>query len=166
MFKQPIYIAALFCILMMTAMRWQGAVLITPDSPRAIVDLELVNQPERVQTILHGWNIKDVRLNIQIDFLFIVAYVFFLALASEGMASKWANSKMQFLGWLMARMALVAGVLDIAENLLMLQTIDQHYSPLSLSLTRNIALIKFSLVGIVLLYLLISIPNLFKKKLS
>jgi hypothetical protein len=73
---------------------------------------------------------------------------------------------MQFLGWLMARIALVAGVLDIAENLLMLQTIDQHYSPLSLSLTRNIALIKFSLVGIVLLYLLISIPNLFKKKLS
>ncbi|OYU55259.1 MAG: hypothetical protein CFE25_09930 [Chitinophagaceae bacterium BSSC1] len=164
MFKQPIYIAALFCILMMAALRWQGAVLKTSDSPRAIVDLELANHPERVQALLNVWTIKDVRLNIQIDFLFIVAYVFFLALAAEGIASKWVNSKMQFLGWLMARLALVAGVLDIAENLLMLQTIDQHYSPLSLELTRYAALIKFSLVGIVLLYLLISIPNLFKKQ--
>jgi hypothetical protein len=164
MFKQPIYIAALLCILMMAALRWQGAVLKTSDSPREIVDLELANQPERVEALLNVWTIKDVRLNIQIDFLFIVAYVFFLALAAEGIASKWANSKMQFLGWLMARFALIAGVLDIAENLLMLQTIDQHYSLLSLNLTRYAALIKFGLVGIVLLYLLISIPNLFKKQ--
>ncbi len=164
MFKQPIYIAALFCILMMTALRWQGAVLKTPESPRAIVDLELANEPKQVQAILNVWTIKDVRLNIQLDFLFIVAYVFFLALAAEGMASKWANSKMQFLGWLMARFALVAGILDIAENLLMLQTIDQHYSLLSLNLTRYAAIIKFGLVGIVLLYLMISLPNLFKKQ--
>lgn len=164
MFKQPIYIAALFCILMMAALRWQGAILKTPESPRAIVDLELANEPERVQALLNVWTIKDVRLNVQIDFLFIVAYVFFLAIASEGIASKWNAPKMQFLGWLMARFALVAGILDIAENLLMLQTIDQHYSLLSLNLTRYAALIKFGLVGIILLYLMISLPNLFKKQ--
>lgn len=164
MFKQPIYIAALFCILMMSALRWQGAVLKTSDTPRAIVDLELANKPELVQAILSVWTIKDVRLNIQLDFLFIVAYVFFLALAAEGIASKWRTSKMQFLGWLMARFALVAGVLDIGENLLMLQTIDQHFSLLSLNLTRYAALIKFGLVGIILLYLIISLPNLFKKQ--
>ncbi|OYY15302.1 MAG: hypothetical protein B7Y69_11645, partial [Sphingobacteriia bacterium 35-40-8] len=73
MFKQPIYIAALFCILMMAALRWQGAVLKTADSPRAIVDLELAKDPEQVQALLNVWSIKDVRLNIQIDFLFIVA---------------------------------------------------------------------------------------------
>lgn len=164
MFKQPIYIAALFCILMMAAMRWQGAVLITPDSPRAIVDLELANEPQRVQTLLSIWSIKDVRLNIQIDFLFIVAYVVFLTLAAERMAAKWKISTMQLIGWLLARLALVAGFLDIAENLLMLQTIDQSYSPLSLNLTRYAALLKFGLVGLVLLYLLISIPLFFKKK--
>lgn len=164
MFKQPIYIAALFCILMMSAMRWQGAVLKTVDSPRAIVDLELANEPQRVQALLSNWNIQDVRLNIQIDFLFIVAYTVFLALAADGMATKWRFSSMQFLGWLMARLAFIAGILDIAENLLMLQTIEQHYSHLSLSLTRFAALTKFGLVGLVLLYLLISIPNLFKKK--
>jgi len=164
MFKQPIYIAALFCILMMSAMRWQGAVLKTVDSPRAIVDLELANEPQRVQALLSNWNIQDVRLNIQIDFLFIVAYTFFLALAADGMATKWQFPTMQFLGRLMARLAFIAGILDIAENLLMLQTIEQHYSHLSLSLTRSVALTKFGLVGLVLLYLLISIPNLFKKK--
>ncbi|HQR94073.1 MAG TPA: hypothetical protein PLK14_14030 [Sediminibacterium sp.] len=166
MFKQPIYIAALFCILMMAALRWQGAVLKTADSPRAIVDLELAKDPEQVQALLNVWSIKDVRLNIQIDFLFIVAYVVFLAMASEGMAAKWTVNSMQFLGWLMARLALVAGFLDVAENLLMLQTIDQSYSPLSLNLTRYAALIKFGFVGLVLLYLLISIPILFKKKAS
>ena len=164
MFKQPIYIAALFCILMMAVMRWQGAVLITPDSPRAIVDLELANEPQRVQMLLSIWSIKELRLNIQIDFLFIVAYVFFLALAAEGMAAKWQISSMRFLGWLFARLALVAGFLDITENLLMLQTIDQSYSPLSLNLTRYVALLKFGLLGLVLLYLLISIPLFFKKK--
>ena len=166
MLKQPIYIAALFCILMMSAMRWQGAVLKTAESPRAIVDLELANQPEQVQALLNVWNIKDVRLNIQLDFLFIVAYVFFLAIASEGIAAKWRTPKMQLLGRVMARFALVAGVLDIAENLFMLKTIDQHYSLLSLNLTRYAALIKFGLVGIILLYLMISLPNLFKKMAS
>lgn len=164
MLKQPIYIAALFCIMMMAVMRWHGDVLKTPDTPRAIVELELANKPEQVQALLSIWSVKDVRLNIQIDFLFIVAYVVFLALASEGVIAKWRFPIMQFLGWLMARLALVAGLLDIAENLLMLQTIDQHYSTLSLELTRYAALLKFGLVGIVLIYLLISIPNLFKKK--
>jgi hypothetical protein len=163
MFKKRLFIAGISCILMMSVLQWQGAVLKTAQSPRAIVDLEFAQKPEQVQALMAIWMVKDIRINIQLDFLFIVAYVAFLAIGAVAIAKKWTVPLMQNLGWLMARLALLAGLLDVAENLMMLQTIGGHYSDLSLQITHYCALIKFSLVGLVLVYLLLSIPILFKK---
>lgn len=80
------------------------------------------------------------------------------ALASEAVSTKWENSTMRMIGLTLARVALVAGVLDIGENLLMLQTIAGNFTTVSLQMTHYFATIKFTLVAIILIYLLISVP--------
>jgi hypothetical protein len=54
--------------------------------------------------------------------------------------------------------SIVAGMFDIVENLLMLQTISGNFTTLSLQLTFYCAAFKFVLIGIVFLYFIISVP--------
>jgi hypothetical protein len=104
------------------------------------------------------WDKSVVKMNIWIDFLFIVTYVAFLALASEAVSSKWKNQSLKIIGLTLARVSVVVGVLDIGENLLMLQTIAGNFTVVSLQMTHYFATIKFTLAAVVLIYLLISIP--------
>jgi hypothetical protein len=156
--KQKLLIAAFACVLMFAALRWQGAGLVTSVSSRGIVDLEMATKPSQITILMDTWNLSVVKINIWIDFLFIVSYVAFLALAAESVAAKWKNQGMRIIGLTLARVAVVAGVLDIGENLLMLQTIAGNFTVISLQMTHYFATIKFTLAAIVLIYLLISLP--------
>ncbi|MCX6205277.1 MAG: hypothetical protein NTZ19_03390 [Bacteroidetes bacterium] len=156
--KQKLLVAAFACVLMFAALRWQGASLITTASPKGIVDLEMATQARQITLLMDTWDLSVVKMNIWIDFLFIVSYVALLALASESVASKWKNPGMRMIGLTLARVAVVAGVLDIGENLLMLQTIAGNFTVVSLQMTHYFATIKFTLAAVVLIYLLISIP--------
>ncbi|MEI8075542.1 MAG: hypothetical protein WCH78_12410 [Bacteroidota bacterium] len=156
--NQKLMVAVFACIFMMAALRWQGASLKTSVSTRGIVDLELATQPGQITVLMDTWDLSVAKMNIWIDFLFIVSYVAFLALASEAVSSKWKNQGMKIIGLTLARVAVVAGVLDIGENLLMLQTIAGNFTVVSLQMTHYFATIKFTLAAIVLIYLLISIP--------
>jgi hypothetical protein len=65
----------------------------------------------------------------------------------------------------MAKGVWLAAFLDVIENLLMLGSIHGYFSSSSLELTRWVAIVKFSLVAIAVLFLLIcSIHYPFKKK--
>jgi hypothetical protein len=156
--RQKLIVAAFACVLMMATLRWQGASLKTTTSLRGIVDLEMATQPRQVQALLDVWDLSVVKMNIWIDFLFIVSYVAFLALASEAVSGKWKNQGLKVIGLTLARVSVVVGVLDIGENLLMLQTIAGNFTVVSLQMTHYFATIKFTLAAIVLIYLLISIP--------
>jgi hypothetical protein len=156
--RQKLLIAAFACVLMFAALRWQGASLVTTVSPKGIVNLEMATQPRQVTVLMDTWDLSVAKMNIWIDFLFIVSYVAFLAFASEAVSSKWKNQGMKIIGLTLARVAIVAGVLDIGENLLMLQTIAGNFTVISLQMTHYFATIKFTLAAIVLIYLLISIP--------
>jgi len=156
--RQKLIVAAFASVLMIAALRFQGASLTTLNSSRGIVDLELATKPSQVSALMDSWDLTVVKMNIWLDFLFIVSYVAFLALASEAVSSKWKNQGMRVIGLTLARVALVTGVLDIGENLLMLQTIAGNFTLVSLQLTHYFATIKFTLAAIVIIYLLISIP--------
>ncbi len=108
---------------MIVVMRWEGASLKTPTTPRAILDLEFADNAHRLNEVLSVWSVAVVKGNIWLDFLFIVSYVLFLSIAAEYSAMKWPAGFGRQLGLFMARAAYIAGVLDISENLLMLQSI-------------------------------------------
>lgn len=145
-------------------MRWEGASLKTPTTPRAILDLEFADNGQRLSEVLSVWSISVVKGNIWLDFLFIVSYVLFLSMSAEYSAMKWPAGFGRQLGLFMARAAYIAGMLDISENLLMLQSVAGHYTTLSLQLTYYCAAIKFILAGLILLYILLSLPIIIRQK--
>ena len=75
--KRKITYSAAASVIMFIVLRIQGAVLKTPVSKRAIVDLEFADTPQRVHELFGIWNMETVRFNIWIDFLLIIAYVYF-----------------------------------------------------------------------------------------
>jgi hypothetical protein len=164
--KQKLLVAAFACVLMFTALHWQGASLVTTVSSKGIVDLEMATKPSQIKILMETWDLSVAKMNIWIDFLFIVSYVAFLALASESVSTKWENQGMHIIGLTLARVAVVAGVLDIGENLLMLQTIAGNFTVVSLQMTHYFATIKFTLAAIILIYLFISIPVILRNTKS
>lgn len=161
--KKDISVAAIASVLMIAVLRWQGSSLQTVISPGAIIDLEFAKSQHRLVELLSVWNISVVTTNIWLDFLFIVAYTIFLSMASEFCAMKWPGGIMQDMGHTLARVAYMAGILDIAENLLMLQSIAGNFTATSLQLTYYCAAVKFTLAAIILLYLLVSLPVVIRK---
>lgn len=163
--KKNLSISALAAILMMVIMQWQGHVLRSNESKLGIVDLEFADTAARINVLLAHWDIAVVKMNIRLDFLFIVCYVSFFAIACVYAAMRWPEGAWQRQsGMLLARLAFAAGVFDIAENLLMLQSIAGNYTDTSLVLTRYCAVLKFAVIGVVLLYLLCSLPKMLGKK--
>lgn len=162
--KKNLSIAAISCMLMVVIMQWQGSGLKTPTAKRGILDLEFARTPELVQTTLTSWDLSTVKMNIWLDFAFIVTYVVFLSLAAEITAGKWGGIRwLSQTGLLLARAAYLAGVLDIAENLLMLKTLSGNYDAISLQLTFYCATLKFLLAGLIIVYLFLSLPRMLRK---
>ena len=153
-------------LIMVIVMRWQGDKLKSSVSPGAIINLEFAKTPQRLNELMMNWDISMVKINIWLDFLFIVCYTLFLSIAATATALKWPEGLMRQFGLTFARVAFAAGVLDISENLLMLQSIAGNFTNASLQLTYYCAAIKFTLAAIIFLYLLLSLPMVIRKTKS
>ena len=163
--KKNLSVAAFCTLVMVILMRWQGSALITGASKKGIVDLEFANTRERLHELLLHWDLSAVKMNIWLDFLFIVCYVLLLSFVSEWCAERWPDKSIPSkTGFVFAKLAFLVGVFDIAENLLMLQSVAGNYSDGSLQLTFYCASIKFLLAGFIVLYLLASLPFVIRKK--
>ncbi|MES2372623.1 MAG: hypothetical protein V4557_08590 [Bacteroidota bacterium] len=163
--KKNISVAAILTVIMVIVMRWQGNALVNTISPGGIINLEFADTPQRLQELLSHWDIATIKTNIWLDFLFIVSYVLFLSVAAELCAERWPeNSVPQQAGLFFARMAYLAGMLDVIENLLMLQSIQGNYTVTSLQFTFYFAAVKFLLAGVIIVYLIASLPFIIRKK--
>lgn len=160
-----IRLSAITTALLFGWLRLQGAGLITAVSKMGIVDLEMANTPSRLAVLLSAWSTTTVVNNILIDFLFIPSYALFLSLGCRQLAMGYHQSGIFKTGILLAKGVWLAALLDVIENLLMLGSIYGYFSPSSLELTRWVAIIKFTLVALAVLFLLAcSIHYPFKKK--
>lgn len=158
--------AALFSLLMILLLRWQGSELIVPATPSGILALEFANTPEKLNYVLSFWNKETVQINILLDFLFVIAYTWFFVVAVAESAAKWKQRYMIQFGAISIRLAFLAGMLDTVENILMLQSIHGHYTISSLQLTWYCATIKFAIAIVLFLYVLLTaVFGLFKKNL-
>jgi hypothetical protein len=163
--KKNISVAAVLTVIMVIVMRWQGNALINTTSPGGIINLEFADTPQRLLELLSRWDITTVKTNIRLDFLFIISYVLFLSVAAELCAERWPdNSVPQQAGLFFARMAYLAGMFDVIENLLMLQSIQGNFTATSLQFTFYFAAIKFLLAGVIVVYLIASLPFIIRKK--
>jgi hypothetical protein len=153
--KRNLLISFLFLIVMTLIMRFQGHTLVTPLSPRGILDLEFARNVGRLRQLLLFWNERDVTTNIYLDFVFIAAYTWFLVSACNYVKAKtgwekWTN--------IFTTLAISAGAFDLVENFLMLLVLNDRFDASILQIVFICALIKFALVGMVVLFLLGALP--------
>ena len=143
-------------------MRWQGNSLITPQSPNGVLDLEFAKTPEKFYQLRLFWNERNIRLNIFLDFLFIASYVWFLLAACNFVKSRITRIKLTNL---FTSLVIAAGLFDVCENFLMLLVLNGRFSPNILQVVYYCAALKFILAGLTVLYLLLSLPFLFHRRL-
>lgn len=164
-------------IAMMVVMAKTGAPLKTDATPLGILDLEFAYNTTKTEVILKAWDWKvttvptesiskiDVaEINTYLDFIFLFFYAGFLFLACKKIASK-ISGPVSKAGNLIAKGALLAGFLDVIENIGMLLTLsNQGSSAISLA-TTIVSVIKWALALIAVLYVLTGVIALaFRKK--
>ncbi len=151
-------LTAIVTLFIIVFLRWQGASLTKPATPLGILALEFANTPDKLAPVLQSWMGSSVaNINICLDFLFIAAYTNFFLLAIGKASRQWQSGFSKQIRNTLCWLALLAAVLDIIENLLMLQTLNNQYNNFSLQVTWYCAFMKFSIVLLILIYLLVSI---------
>jgi tetrahydromethanopterin S-methyltransferase subunit C len=154
-------------IVMIAVMRWHGAPLITPVSKAGIVSLELAKTTEQSTIIINEWKQKNLIhqaiTNTYIDFAFIIFYAFFLYTFCFFISLKqkpWAATISRTL----AIAALTAGLCDVIENYFMLQMLEQSVTATYAFLSWLFAFIKFVLLAATVVWILMNLHILFRKR--
>jgi hypothetical protein len=156
-------------IVMIFVMAKTGATL-KPATAHGILDLEFAYNTTKTADVLKAWapvngfdNIVVAKTNTYYDFLFLFFYSGFLFLACKKIASK-TGGGFSKTGNIVAQAALVAGFLDILENIGMLLTLSNQGSLAIALCTTIVSLIKWLLAIMAVLYLLIGLLALAFRK--
>ena len=159
--KRNLLISFLAVLALIFVMRWQGSALITPLSPKGMIDLEFARTAERYQQLRLFLDMRVAEINLYIDFVFIAAYTWFLINACNFIASRtrWRKWSAIFNSF-----AITAALFDVCENFLLLLVFYERFSTRALEIVFYCAIIKFALAAFVILYLLISWPFVLKAR--
>lgn len=155
---------------MIVVMAKTGATL-KPASPHGILDLEFAYNTTKTAEVLKAWapangidNIAVAKTNTYWDFLFLFFYAGFLFLACKKIASKISGPVSKACN-LIAKGAILAGFLDIIENIGMLLTLSNQGSSAIALATTIVSVIKWVLALIAVLYVLTGVIALaFRKR--
>lgn len=139
-----------------------GAPLKTPATPKGILDLEFACDKQHVDVVLTAWatdnKIEAAIQNTLWDFVFLFFYSLFLFFCCKKLMVKFIPTNWKHTaGKFFANAAIAAGLLDVGENLGMLQTLGGNSSNTVALVTVICSLIKWSLVLLVILYVVIAL---------
>ena len=152
-------VASLIAFAMSYYVAVTGDVLRTTVTPLGIVSLQLAGTPENAQIMYAAWGrtgMDAARFNITVDFLYLVSYGIAVSIGCSLASGWWARRsvRMAALGPLASILVLVAAACDAAENLVMLQGMQEVGNPLWPMLAKLFAFVKFALLPLGLLYLM------------
>ncbi len=150
----------------------QGESLKTKDTPLGVLNLELAFNSANTATVLNAWapntsvdNIAVAKKNTWLDFIFIFFYPIFLFLASKAISRS-------FGGWfgragkLVAKAAILAGLLDVIENTGMLLSLSGKGSAAIVLCTSVCSSIKWTLALLAVLYVITGGIGLLRAKMT
>jgi predicted metal-binding membrane protein len=151
-------------MLMIVVMTKTGATLKTPATPHGILNLEFAHNTAKTTAVVNTWapnnNIGAAKNNTYYDFIFLLFYSVFLFL----LVKKIAQIKNSKAALLIAKGALVAGVLDVFENAGMLYTLSGNASESIALLTTIFSVIKWILALTAAVYGVVGLIQLSIKK--
>ncbi len=132
---------------------------ISPIDTQDIIDLEIARTIDRAQILLGYFTesipskMEKVGLSIYLDFPFIVIYTGLIISASRFFGHLSGNDLVERASRFFLFIALAAGLADVIENLLLLQTIRREFSEFVIRMTYNMAVAKFSMIIISVMFI-------------
>lgn len=161
-------------LLLAMMMRDQGGPLVTCNTPQGILNLEFAATPTAANAVVSEWQVaKCVNgptlvataiANTKLDFVFIFFYVLFFYMTSLILGQSLPGIVGKLGLWLRWG-SVLAGLLDVLENLFMFNTLNGNITGMGTYATAICAKIKFGLLAACLLYLLLGLVWLvFNKK--
>jgi len=154
--KKNLLVSFSFFVIMFFVLQKQGRNLVTPQSSKGIIDLEFAKTPGRFHQLQLFWNQQTVLQNLYLDFLFIIAYTWFLVTVCKAVKNRKSN--------IFSVVTISAGTFDVLENFLLILVLNGKFNPSVLSIVYYVALIKFLLIGTVVGFIVLSLFGLFKKE--
>ena len=158
-------------LLMTAVMTIHGASLKTPGTPKGILNLEFAYNTAQASSVLNAWaatsatnNIIQAKMNTWLEFIYLFFYSLFFFDACQLLASSFSGS-IRITGNLLAKGALIAGMLDILENTGMLLTLNGHLSQYITLLTFIFSISKWILVIAAILYVALMGSVLVRRKI-
>lgn len=153
-------------VVMIFVMAISGKSLKTPSTPHGIIDLEFAYNNSQVEKVIQAWQsvqesvdrIHIAKQNTYYDFLFLLFYSPFLFLCCKALSND-KNKRFAKPGNIIAKGALVAGLLDVLENLGMLQSLNGEISNNIATFTFAASVLKWLIVLIVGLSILYALFN-------
>jgi hypothetical protein len=157
-------------IIMIVVMTITGATLKTTATPKGILDLEFAYNTDKVNMVTHAWlfnekvdKTKAAKINTYLDFIFLVFYALFLFVACKKIATNYTGSFSK-MGLLLAKGALLAGLLDVFENAGMLMSLFGNTTNAIALFTAICSVIKWLLALGAAIYVVVGCVKLFSKK--
>lgn len=155
--KRALTVLLLVVLALSTFLAVLGAPLRTPAAPRGIVSFELAGSATAAARILESWSpaVRELAmLNLGLDYLYLVAYPAFLALACARVAGRLGGRAPGFArgGMWLAWSVLASGALDAIENAALIRILTSGPSDALARIAWVTAVPKFALVFAALAY--------------
>ena len=154
--KRNLLFSLLLLLVAVALIWWQGSNLITPVSPKGIMDFEFARTTEHFRKLQFFWGHETVLQTIYLYFLLVIAYTWFMVTACKLLANNRSN--------LFSALAVSAGAFNLLENFVMLLVWNQRFDPSVLQMVFYAAIIKFLLIVLVIGYIILSLFGLFRRE--
>lgn len=134
-----------------------------------IIQFEIAKKVAVAKTIVEEWNIpnenklKKAIQAIYLDYLFIALYVSGLSVASIYVSRLTGNQILKRAGRFFEYLLMTAGVCDVFENIAMWYSLHGRLNGWNVMVAYNMAVIKFSVIILALLFIVISLIFSLKK---
>lgn len=151
--KRKFWWWTLFTVAVYFMMRWVSGGL----SGSAIVALEMAKTQEKATLLLAGVDSVSFLRSTYVDFVFIVGYVVMLYVGSRWLGHLSGQYILRKAGGFFSVLVVVAGLADVLENMGLIHTLTQGVDAWVVHSTYDMAVIKFSLLFIDLLFCGISV---------
>ncbi len=167
--KVAFILTFLLTMILMVSLNSIDSHLKTAAAPSGIVSFELAGNTASAKRILDSWGAEGkmyAGLSLGLDYLFLVSYALAIALGcvlvSRGL--KIIAGTLSSAGSLLAWIVLIAAILDATENYGLIKVLLGSRNDIWPALARWCSLLKFSIVGLGLLYVILGAATIWGAK--
>ena len=154
-------------VAMVIIMRFFDAPLKNETSPQGIVSFELAKDVHKSAAIMESWDTvarSSANWSMTFDFLFLIIYGLFIGLLIHKLNRVWDETSFHLFGIAMIYLVFFASFFDVIENISLILLLRGNLEQVWSSIAYYFAVSKFIILGIALLFIVMSLITLLIKK--